>query len=120
MLRVKEPYIDELHQAILHWIRQYNENEIIDTISEGFLRFQKASEVILQDVRSDICRLDTILETFQQFRLRNVQKYQTAFIDMSLPKIIGPFVVLDLVLCLFDFLTEGYPKVFTAVRFLFS
>jgi hypothetical protein len=65
----------------------------------------------MQDARPDIRQLSEVLSNFHQFRREYPSKYHTAFIDLSLPQLIGPFVRLDLLPSFFDLVNENCSKV---------
>ena len=56
----------------------------------------------MQDVRFEISQVSEVLASFHHFRQRNLPKYQATYIDLSLPKLIGPFVILDILPCFVD------------------
>jgi hypothetical protein len=56
----------------------------------------------MQDVRVEISQVSEILSHFQKFRQGNSPKYQATYVDLSLPKLVGPFVILDILPCLLD------------------
>lgn len=66
-------------------------------------RFKEAALVIMQDVRAEISQVSEVLASFHLFRQRNFPKYQATYVDLSLPKLIGPFVILDILPCFVDF-----------------
>jgi hypothetical protein len=81
------------------------------SLTEESKKFHIASQVIMQDARPDIRHLHEVLSNFRQFRKAHHSKYQAAYIDLSLPQLIGPFLRLDLLPCFFDFVNERCSKV---------
>lgn len=81
-------------------------------------RFQTAANVILQDVRPDISQLQIFIQKLTQFRKDNYKKYQEMYIDLSLPQLIEPFILLDLLPTFFDLLQDNSQTVSNFINYL--
>lgn len=59
--------------------------------------FFDAAEAVLEDVRQDLKDMSQIVSKIANFKRQFPHHYKSSFMDLSLPQLLSPFVMLDII-----------------------
>ncbi|CAI9738582.1 PAX3- and PAX7-binding protein 1 [Octopus vulgaris] len=73
-----------------------NQSDITKFNSEK-MEILQLTEKLFDDVEEDFCDLNNIKRLFEEWKTKNAESYQEAYIGLCLPKLFNPFVRLELI-----------------------
>jgi hypothetical protein len=72
-----------------------DDNEI-DNNKQIRIKLINDSELVMHDVRDELCSLSYILNKLHVFRTEQPDRYRTSYINLSLPGLLEPLILLDI------------------------